>query len=327
MVKERDNSIDAVAGLMIIYMIFIHMGHPVELDTISTVMHYMFFYFMAWFFFKTGMFYKERSLKEEWKLCYKRLVIPLICFTVLGQMVEWVRRIIEGDYNWIHYTLSPVKELLISGYTNGNSPLWFLFTMIFARLLYAVVIKYAPPITYRDVIIAICFGTFYVLFSYIRDLFQLPIYCYNIPLSLVFVAMGHLLKRIQFKLEILFLSLITVMILGIADFSYVVFMSGSLIEGDSYVSFIVLSIAGIVIVNNVLTYLCKWYSFPILSFVGRNSMAYFVIHMPLLLICSMLNIECSTFMCFIIKYILIVAIITIIDRLLKKWKFSWVFGE
>lgn len=184
-----------------------------------------------------------------------------------------------------------------------------------------------PPIINKNILIASSSVTLYLLLTFLRDYIQLPIYCYNIPLAISFICLGNLMRAIQYKWWILFTCLIVGLVLGITDFSYVAFMPGCLAEGESYLSFIVLSIAGIVVINNIFTCLCKWYSFPILSFVGRNSMAYFVIHMPLLLICTMLNIESSTFICFIIKYILIVTIITIINILLKKWEFSYILGE
>ncbi|MCM1147036.1 MAG: hypothetical protein NC344_04230 [Bacteroidales bacterium] len=63
--KNRYKALDNVAGLMIVYMIF---GHCIQACDVSTDvwwlswMDYLFF-FMPWFFFKAGMFYRQKELR------------------------------------------------------------------------------------------------------------------------------------------------------------------------------------------------------------------------------------------------------------------------
>lgn len=62
---KRETSIDAVAGLMILTMI---MGHVMQFSYLfSTWMYqplHLLFFFMPWFFFKSGMFTKKQSVKD-----------------------------------------------------------------------------------------------------------------------------------------------------------------------------------------------------------------------------------------------------------------------
>ena len=75
--KERDNSIDAVAGIMILYTILMHLGATNEFGEFVDSLHYVFFCFMAWFFFKAGLFCKvETDFRKEYEKCRKRLIIP-----------------------------------------------------------------------------------------------------------------------------------------------------------------------------------------------------------------------------------------------------------
>ena len=64
-VSKRQRYIDALSGLLIINMI---LGHCIQLADCSDIPLYNWMnalsFFMPWFFFKSGMFYREKSLKE-----------------------------------------------------------------------------------------------------------------------------------------------------------------------------------------------------------------------------------------------------------------------
>lgn len=44
---------------------------------------------------------------------------------------------VEGDTNWVHYVLTPIKQILLSGSLAGNLPLWFLPSLLAVQLIYA----------------------------------------------------------------------------------------------------------------------------------------------------------------------------------------------
>lgn len=41
-------------------------------------------FFMAWFFYKSGMFYKDRNFNEVFRYGIKRLIVPAIVFSLIG---------------------------------------------------------------------------------------------------------------------------------------------------------------------------------------------------------------------------------------------------
>lgn len=330
MVKIRDNSLDAVAGLMILYMMFIHIGQPETFKNGAYILLRFFFFFMAWFYFKTGMFYRERSLCDEWQLGIKRIIIPIVCFTLFGQIVEWTKRIIQRDTNWVHYILSPIKELIISGYTNGNSPLWFLTVLLGVRIGYSLGLCFLSPNKKHDTIIfSFCLCVF-LLLTYGRDnryLQSLPLYFYTIPLALVFFLFARILKGCLYNFNFFLLSFIICVTLNVVNFNYVVFMTGELKEGNSYLMFIVMSICAIIVVNYIFRFLFRYYNFPLLTFVGRNSMAFFVLHIPILTVLNMVMPLESSWNAFILKVLVLGTIISIISCLKHKLNISWMFGE
>lgn len=64
--RNREVYLDVVCGIMIIWMILGHLIASCGLrDTVLyTIGNRLFPFFMPWFFFKSGMFYKKRPFKQ-----------------------------------------------------------------------------------------------------------------------------------------------------------------------------------------------------------------------------------------------------------------------
>ena len=72
---KRNNSLDMIAGIFIVYMIVLHILQWCNLTYVfGNVVFHVFSFFMFWFFFKSGMFYREKLSKDiligeiVWKL-------------------------------------------------------------------------------------------------------------------------------------------------------------------------------------------------------------------------------------------------------------------
>ena len=63
-------------------------------------------------------------------------MVPFIVFSLVGHLLECVKMFIEGDTNWAHYILSPIKQVMLSGAVGGNMALWFLPSLLAVQLLY-----------------------------------------------------------------------------------------------------------------------------------------------------------------------------------------------
>lgn len=81
--KKRDESLDAVCGLMIVYMIYGHICLWSGIQQIEWIPRLLYF-FMPWFFFKSGLFFKPRSLKEELVGGGKEIVASICRILYLG---------------------------------------------------------------------------------------------------------------------------------------------------------------------------------------------------------------------------------------------------
>lgn len=92
-------------------------------------------FFMPWFFFKAGMFFKQRTLTEEIHKSFKRLLVPYIYFTVLGTCILWIKQFIYHEFTF-RSILSPVTSILKAGSVPGNLALWFLLSLFCVRIIF-----------------------------------------------------------------------------------------------------------------------------------------------------------------------------------------------
>ena len=136
--KRRTAYLDSVGGIMIIYMIFYHCCQFSEtteqpfFQSISIV----FGCFMAWFFFKSGMFHKDCGMEEVFKSIRNKLLRPYCAFMLIGYIAYCIDLFMEHDYNWVHYILSPIKQCLLGGGVHAWAlPMWFLVTLVIVKCL------------------------------------------------------------------------------------------------------------------------------------------------------------------------------------------------
>lgn len=311
---------------MILVMIYGHMPHfPSE--RLNTVIHYLFFYFMAWFFFKGGMFYKDKGVKTVIMGGVKRLLLPYCFFSVIGHCCWCVHLYATGDSCSTHYFLTPIKDILLTGSGDGNKALWYLSSLFLVRCLFSILRRIKI-----STVLIVFFSTIATMgLFYIKSIFSLPsypYYLYNSIAGLFFFACGHLLKEKQFASWVFSLSIAFHTVILSYNFSTVSFGDNRLEIGYYYI-WLLDAIACIIIVNNIIKYIMKIVPLRLLSFIGRNSMSFYVMHWPILIIlntaCVSLEWSAETkFVC----YALILAItLTICNIILHKEKFRFIIGE
>ncbi len=93
---KRNSSIDFAAGLMIVSMIMMHIRFFSGSKWCSFLTDLLPF-FLAWFYFKSGMFYKERNWIDTLKNGYSKLIKPFLIFSVIGFVLYLI---FNGTVNW-----------------------------------------------------------------------------------------------------------------------------------------------------------------------------------------------------------------------------------
>lgn len=272
--------IDQISGLLIIYMIVYHILQWCDLNYINRSYWMLpLSFFMFWFFYKSGMFYKEKTCNEIIIGGGKKLMVPYVVYSIIGHILNCIRKVMMGDCNWIHYVLSPFKQIALEGAISGNAPLWFLPTLLIVQLLYTKM----SQILRDEYIIILSLCTAWALFVF--KITQ-PLYLGNIALGVAVYAVGHFMKNLQFKNMTLVLSLVLYFIVLLFVPSRIDFHTNDCGKGYYWLA-IVFSLSGCVVVNNLFKKF-PYSSFKFFENIGRCSMNLYVQHWPIIIVCFML---------------------------------------
>lgn len=300
---RRDSSLDFISGILIVYMIFLHIlqWSHLSIEVYSKVL----FFFMPWFFFKSGMFSNnaerkdKKSFKDYFIKCFKRLLVPFIIFSLIGQLLYCIELCISGNLSQLRPIIW-LKALIAGGALPGNLPLWFLFTFfgvkIVAKLLIPTIKTIVPILLLFSVLAFISY------FYSIR-----PIYVGNICSGLVFYYIGQLLKDVQYKDYVFYSSIILMLFIAVVSPVYVdmhmnnvmFYSSANEYKKFQYFIWIPFSVFSIIVADNIAKYIDRFFSgsiiYRLFVIVGKDSMNYLVLHWPVLIVCKMFLFDICRF--------------------------------
>ena len=275
--KVRIEYLDGVAGLLICYMMLNHIILRANIGiSVDNVWLEPLQFFMFWFFYKSGMFYKPKPTKQLLVSGGHKLLLPWLVFGVAGHLINCVNLMTDGDYNWKHYFLTPFKELLFTGGLEGNRPLWFLFTLFWTQLIFNYLFQKKLSAYWM-----VFGGLIWAIIMYLLG-YNSPTYMVNIPLAIAVYALGYLWKDNQFTKRYVSIALIAYLSLMIYCLSHLIFAANVLNPEGVYVLSLVFSIAGCILFNNIFKYIPH---FPVLQYIGRHSMVYYISHWLMLTLC------------------------------------------
>lgn len=138
---QRKFYLDNICGVLIIHMIFIcHQSLFCKYSNpaIEFVLKLLSF-FMAWFFFKAGMMFKERPVKAVARSSAKRLLVPYVFFTLVGLlMMACEEYFLKGNNPMTLGFLKDEFWWLVNWSTLFPSMIcWFLLSLFVVRVAYA----------------------------------------------------------------------------------------------------------------------------------------------------------------------------------------------
>lgn len=110
-------------------------------------------------------------------------------------------------------------------------------------------------------------------------------------------------------------------------FSNVQLMSGKVIEGNSELVFIISSVMAIVVFDALFKIASRVYGFPLLRHFGKNSLAYYGFHVPILDTLAFFGILCSSNIEYVFNYLTILLLVYVIIRIIRFRHWQWIIGE
>lgn len=275
----RDRSIDILSSLFLVYMILIHIMQMAELADIAyfKVSFAVLGCIIPWFFFKSGLFFKQQPIKALVVKEAKRLLIPFVVYSAIGHICQMVILFQQGDTNIIHYTLSPIKQLLLTGSITGNMPLWFLPSLFAAKVLFNAIHSIGRG--WAIAIVTLLIASIPFLLHAFEPTCRWPLYIANISAGLFFYACGVYLKPWISKWYIILPCVAIYLVSLFVVPTYIDMRANNLDFGNFYLWY-PLSLAAII----TLKALCSIIKLPTSLLAGENAMIILCTHWIILLL-------------------------------------------
>ncbi|CDF80625.1 O-acetyl transferase [Formosa agariphila KMM 3901] len=310
---ERDKSLDIISGIMIIWMVILH---SFQWGNLTESIIYIFllkclYFFMAWFYFKTGFLYKiGRGLINTFKKGIDQLIIPMLIWTAIGYLLT-IPELLTGNYPLWKIPIAPLFFLVSSGDTIGNSPLWFLLSLFFIKIMFPFIARLNLNIKKIIAISLLCLS-----WVFEKNNIKIPFGLHSFPLGLFFTLSGLLCNefRVPDRINKIRLWLILPYIaLSIFLAGYVDFHNNNLMYGNYW-----LFTLNTLIAINLCLVLFKDVNLTILSWIGKKSLVYLVIHWPIFYLIKIsfefLNISTKNYLYVVSLNIIAICISTLIAK-------------
>ena len=290
--KQRQYYLDNACAVLIVNMIFFnHQTTFCEYtNPVISFIGFILSFYMAWFFFKAGMMFKERPIKTVVRNSAKRLLIPYMFFTFMGLVITACQEFFLEANNPL--TIGFLKDefwWLINWSTLFPSmACWFLLSLFVVRVVYVSLPRNRLP---PQVIIGLTLvlGWLVYIMSVKNELcyplaigshhfqFHVPFYFGNMFHGLAFYALGSWLREKQFAHGVFIVSMM--IFLGKFFFPASMDFRANDTGGSNYFLCVIYELSGCVVINNIFKYVANK-PIKIFSHVGQNSMVYYLTHYP-----------------------------------------------
>lgn len=284
-IVSRDNTMDIVAGILIIRMI---LGHYMSMCGLKETFLFestnLLFFYMPWFFYKSGMFCsrERKELKTFLKNNIQKFIIPCAIFSVIGTLIAILSAVIT-EKSVISAIVGDCRSFIFHGSTSWNGPLWFLISLFFVRVVFNYIRDYVNHYAFMAALLIMAFLHYLFLANH-------GIYWFgNICSGLLFYIIGMKFKQLQYNRWSVIVSIIVLVLIGFTKPTIVTMFGNFLLYDDGiYLLWYPFCIAGIIIFNNIVKYIGKYFTHYHFDDIGQHSMVYYVIHFPLgYLVCAL----------------------------------------
>lgn len=230
---------------------------------------------MPWFFFKSGVVFKARPVREAIRSDLLRLIVPMVIWTVIGYLIEVPKLLIYDSAPLLKIILWPAYSFVMHGDTRGNDPLWFLFSLFVVKVVMLFISQRTNAVIFALVIFMSVLSYFFHAFD-----LMLPFGLSTVPLGLFFTTVGYVYGKINLRIQNYLAVIMFVVALSVACLypSYVDVHLNRLWYGN-YFSYQLISILCILVLLSLLN-LLNGARFHGLMWVGNRSMYFLVSHWP-----------------------------------------------
>lgn len=234
-------------------------------------------FFMPWFFYKSGMFFKKHSAKDLWKKDSQKLLKTFAIWSAVGYAFFLLTGLLNDSLTFRGTTYSVIRGLFLRGQIPINRPLWFLLTLFAVRFLANKLLPdYEDRYSVWRIFVIVVIGYIISFFLYHYNHRLLPYWVANSASGLSFFALGYMMRDRENKWLVIIPCSLVYVLGSIMGFPIVEMFHNVLITSN-YFLWIPISFCCIVTFN----FLCKLINctqFKLIEWIGRNAMVLYVTH-------------------------------------------------
>lgn len=274
MSKERIVYLDIAAGIMTIWVMVFNAIYPMYNTDELKVFPWL-YYFMPWFFYKAGVMFRPKDMKDEIRGGWKKLILTFIIWSFIGWLAHIGWHSFAGDLTPRIAFYSPLRSLILSASVPINGAVWFLPILFLVRIIGNWLLSKSIRSEWIIFGAAICISVIKIL-----NWRFIPVYISGTAWGIFFFAFGYILKNKETNKWIAGIAAIIFIASLFTDIPSVYSKSGTpLIQALWYPA----CVAGCVSFNNVCRLIAKipvvaHSSKGIFQYVGRNAMNFYVPH-------------------------------------------------
>lgn len=243
-------------------------------------------FFMPWFFYKSGQFFRKKPCKEQVKKDAHKLLRTFVIWSAVGYVMFLMFGLLQHTITLRSATYSIIRGLFLTGKVPINEPLWFLLTLFGVRTIANLILPDKDSkFSFVWILVIILFG--YII-SYLAYLFKhplLPLWMANGVSGLAFFALGYGLSGYESKWWLIFPCVAVYVLCCIFGFPMVDMMFNKLLAGK-FLLWIPVAFCGIVTCNFLCQLVYRYISIKPMEVAGQNAMPIYVTHILIALTCT-----------------------------------------
>lgn len=286
-------------------------------------------FFMPWFFYKSGQFFKKNSITDNLKKDSRKLLKAFLIWSTVGYVFFLVFGLIDGSLNFKSATYSIVRNLLLNGQIPINGPCWFLLSLFGVRQVANILLPQRGSKCFIFGLMGVVLISYF--FAFFANRFNndlLPYWIGNGIAGLCYFSLGYALKDRESNSCVIVLSVLVTVSFGVFGFPMVNMFYNKLFSGNFYLLWIPVSLCCIITFNALCKLLNEFVRVKIIENIGRNALTILVTHCLIYLtiakVFSYCTIELShvvMFSAIILSYILILPVCCVLkNNIVQKEK-------
>ena len=336
---QRKYYLDNICCVLIIHMIYTcHIPYscggfyPTIISFTSTTLSF----FMSWFFFKSGMMHKAATTKEIANKSAKRLLVPYLAFLIIGFIIDGIIFNVNTPERGLRiFVMDEMGNLARHLVLESTAASWFLLSLFVAKIAFNALCNKIHPLLLTllfacaayAVHLASTHGFGFDIHLGGRNVhFDLPPYyigtmCHGLSVY----SLGYYLREKQFDTKIF----VAATILFILKYYIPAGINFRMNTSNNYLLAVIYGMSGCVAINNIVQ---RWVNIkiPLVTYIGENSMVYYLAHYPVM--CTMIYLFWEPFedKKLWIRYIVLSFVVTvsliIADYLFKNKRLRFIIG-